>query len=169
MKNVSIASAIVSAWSVIETVSGKPWTASVESIRMAREAAGHVLDLVKPDDGGKTEIRPIIGSYTLSKLGEVHGDANLSFELGVVAAMAASIAVSKKRGESTDEAVSTLIDAASRASLIDVKALVALATNEAEPESKGFLTDQASPREPSDPNPADIVANRKKKSPKKST
>ena len=110
-KNISIATAIVSAWNVLEIVSKQPWTANAESVRMARDAASRVLDLVKPDDGSRVDAPDLAPQNALAALGEF---TKRNQDRDTITGMAASIAVAFRRGDPTDEAFEILVNAATR-------------------------------------------------------
>ncbi|WP_342167070.1 hypothetical protein [Methylobacterium sp. SD21] len=110
-KNISIVTAIVSAWNVIEIVSKETWTANAESVLMARDAASRVLELVKPDDGSRVDTSEPVFTNALAALGEV---STRYQDRDTITAMAASVAVALRRGDPTDEAFQVLVDAAMR-------------------------------------------------------
>lgn len=92
-KNLSIATAIVSAWRVIEIATGRPWTDDAETVRLARKATEDVLRLVRPINADK-ESDQIEGG--LGALGQIYSrekDADL------IAGMAAYSSVCMARGE----------------------------------------------------------------------
>ncbi len=102
-KNMSVLTAIASAWMVVELASGKPWNFNEDTTAMARRAANSVIDLVKPIEGRKNE------PPTLAKLGE-HMDQDL------IADLAAEYAVGVVRGKGLPEGIArAIIEAAERA------------------------------------------------------
>ena len=118
-KNASIAIAIASAWNMIETVAGKPWTSDTDSLSIGIDAAMQVLRLVKPDreaTSGPPDPHPL-SQTLLGQLGALPGtrdEAQAEEDKKMIAAAAAYIAVSMRKKIPTDEALDAMLSAAAR-------------------------------------------------------
>jgi hypothetical protein len=139
-KNISILSSICFAWETIEILSGKEWNANSENLKMARDAAITVLQLVKAADGSTEEMDFSGDGSNLSRVYEGRVPKTV-IDRDAIAALSAVIAVKLELGQDRTVDKELLYDAAARffagAERSDIEAFAAAQKNNEAQQGQG--------------------------------